>query len=59
MRKGVRKGVKKGVRMGIRQGEDKMGRLMKILLDEKRYMDASRITQDLAYRSELYNTYGI
>ncbi len=59
MRDGMRKGVRKGVRKGIRQGEDKMGRLVKILLDENRYLDASRITQDLEYRRELYKVYGI
>ena len=55
----MRKGVQKGRRQGIRQGEDKMGRLVKILLDEKRYIEAARITQDLDYRRQMYEAYGI
>ena len=49
----------RAMRDGIKKGEDKMGRLVKILLDEERYNEASRITQDLDYRRQMYEAYGI
>ena len=40
------RGEKKGEKKGIKKGENRLGMLMKILLDNKRYADAKRASED-------------
>ena len=42
---------------GEKRGIDLMARLMKILLDEKRFDDAARASEDAAYRDRLMKEY--
>ena len=53
------KGEKKGEKKGIKKGENRLGMLMKILLDNKRYADAKRASEDETYREQLYKEFEI
>ena len=44
---------------GIKKGENRLGMLMKILLDNKRYADAKRASEDETYREQLYKEFKI
>ena len=46
------RGEKKGEKKGIKKGENRLGMLMKILLDNKRYADAKRASEDEIYREQ-------
>ena len=50
---------KRGVKKGIKKGENRLGMLMKILLDNKRYADAKRASEDETYREQLYKEFKI
>ena len=50
---------KKGEKKGIKKGENRLGMLMKILLDNKRYADAKRASEDETYREQLYKEFKI
>ena len=39
---------------GEKRGEDRLGTLMKILLDDERYADVKRASEDESYREQLY-----
>ena len=43
--RGEKRGEKKGEKKGIKKGENRLGMLMKILLDNKRYADAKRASE--------------
>ena len=53
------RGEKKGEKKGIKKGENRLGMLMKILLDNKRYADAKRASEDETYREQLYKEFEI
>ena len=53
------RGEKKGEKKGIKKGENRLGMLMKILLDNKRYADAKRASEDETYREQLYKEFKI
>ena len=53
------RGEKKGEKEGIKKGENRLGMLMKILLDDKRYADAKRASEDETYREQLYKEFEI
>ena len=53
------RGEKKGEKKGIKKGENRLGMLMKILLDDKRYADAKRASEDETYREQLYKEFEI
>ena len=53
------RGEKKGEKKGIKKGENRLGMLMKILLDDKRYADAKRASEDEKYREQLYKEFEI
>lgn len=53
------RGEKKGENKGIKKGENRLGMLMKILLDNKRYADAKRASEDETYREQLYKEFEI
>ena len=44
---------------GEKKGEDRLGTLMKILLDAERYADAKRASKDETYREQLYKEFKI
>lgn len=44
--KGEKRGEKKGEKKGIKKGENRLGMLMKMLLNDKRYADAERASED-------------
>ena len=59
-KKEAKKGAKKkGEKKGIKKGENRLGMLMKILLDNKRYADAKRASEDETYREQLYKEFEI
>ena len=45
-----REGLKEGIEQGIEQGEDKLSRLITILMEGNRSQDVVRATQDKQYR---------
>ena len=53
------RGEKKGEKKGIKKGENRLGMLMKILLDNKRYADVKRASEDETYREQLYKEFEI
>ena len=53
------RGEKRGEKKGIKKGENRLGMLMKILLDDKRYADAKRASEDEKYREQLYKEFEI
>ena len=58
-KRGEKRGEKKGEKKGIKKGENRLGMLMKILLDDKRYADAKRASEDEKYREQLYKEFEI
>lgn len=56
----VKKGAKrKAKKKGIKKGENRLGMLMKMLLNDKRYADAERASEDEKYREQLYKEFEI
>ena len=55
--KGEKRGEKKGEKKGIKKGENRLGMLMKMLLNDKRYADAERASEDEKYREQLYKEF--
>lgn len=56
----VKKGAKrKAKKKGIKKGENRLGMLMKMLLNDKRYADAERASEDEKYRERLYKEFEI
>ena len=53
------RGEKRGEKKGIKKGEDRLGTLIKILLDDERYADAKRASEDESYREQLYKEFEI
>lgn len=53
------RGEKKGEKKGIKKGKNRLGMLMKILLDNKRYADVKRASEDETYREQLYKEFEI
>ena len=53
------RGEKRGEKRGIKKGEDRLGTLIKILLDDERYADAKRASKDKTYREQLYKEFKI
>ena len=47
-------GRAEGLAEGLAKGEDKLARLMKRLLEQGRYDDASKVTSDVEFRNKLY-----
>ena len=59
-KKGAKKGAKnEAKKKGIKKGEDRLGTLIKILLDDERYADAKRASKDKTYREQLYKEFKI
>ena len=58
-KRGEKRGEKKGEKKGIKKGENRLGMLMKMLLNDKRYADAERASEDEKYRERLYKEFEI
>ena len=58
-KRGEKRGEKKGEKKGIKKGENRLGMLMKMLLNDKRYADAERASEDEKYREQLYKEFEI
>ena len=56
MKKEAKRKAKKN---GIKKGENRLGMLMKMLLNDKRYADAERASEDEKYREQLYKEFEI
>ena len=52
-------GEKIGRKHGERIGEERLGRLMTLLLGEERFKDAAAAAKSARVRSKLYKEYGI
>lgn len=50
-------GERRGAKRAEKQGEMRMGKLVKILLKNKRYADAEKASEDEEYREKLYKEY--
>lgn len=44
---------------GEKKGEVKIGKLVKVLLKEKRYSDIEKVTDDEEYREKMYKEFGM
>lgn len=44
---------------GEKKGEVKLGKLVKVLLKEKRYSDIEKVTDDEEYREKMYKEFGM
>lgn len=51
--------VKQSYKEGVADGEEKLGILVKLLIDHGKISDMERVTEDKAYRQRLYKEYGI
>ena len=47
----------RGEKKGEKKGENRLGLLMKMLLNDKRYADAERASEDEKYREQLYKEF--
>ena len=56
---GIGIGVGKGIKEGISLGENRLAKLVQTLLKEKKYEEASLVTEDIEERQRLYKLYGI
>ena len=51
--------IDKGREQGLKEGEGRFAELTKKLLQDKRYMDLEKSTDDSEYRQKLYEEYHI
>lgn len=51
--------VKQSYNEGLADGEEKLGLLVKLLINQGKISDMERVTEDKAYRQRLYKEYGI
>ena len=58
-RKVKKEAKRKAKKKGIKKGENRLGMLMKMLLNDKRYADAERASEDEKYREQLYKEFEI
>ena len=49
----------RGEKKGIKKGENRLGMLVKMLLNDKRYADAERASENEKYREQLYKEFEI
>ena len=54
-----RDGKAEGIAEGKAEGQESMGKLVNILLDDNRIDDIRRVSVDVAYRNELLKQYGL
>ena len=56
---GIREGIRQGIQQGIRQGEEKLGRLIQLLIQNSRSDEISRAVTDRQYQEALYQEFGL
>ncbi len=56
---GLDQGIREGIREGIRQGEEKLGRLIQLLIQNSRSDEIDRAVTDRQYQEELYQEFGL
>ena len=67
LERGLRQGIEQGIEQGLRQGMDqgmaegreKVNKLNRLLLKEKRYEELARSAEDGEYQKELFKKYHI
>ena len=55
----VKDGLDQGIREGIRQGEEKLGRLIQLLIQNSRSDEIDRAVTDRQYQEELYQEFNL
>ena len=58
-KEGVKEGIKQGREQGQHLANERWGKLMSLLLKEKRYDDAAKAAEDAEFRETLFKEYGI
>ena len=62
-KEGIKEGIEQGIKEGREQGQhlanERWGKLMSLLLREKRYDDAAKAAEDAVFREKLFKEYGI
>ena len=56
---GLDQGIREGIREGIRQGEEKLGRLIQLLIQNSRSDEIDRAVTDRQYQEELYQEFNL
>ena len=54
-----KEGIKEGREQGQHLANERWGKLMSLLLKEKRYDDAAKAAEDAEFRGNLFKEYGI
>ncbi len=55
----VKDGLDRGIQKGIRQGEEKLGRLIQLLIQNSRSDEIDRVVTDRQYQETLYREFGL
>ena len=58
-KEGIKEGIKQGREQGQHLANERWGKLMSLLLKEKRYDDAAKAAEDAEFRETLFKEYGI
>ena len=56
---GLDQGIREGIREGIRHGEEKLGRLIQLLIQNSRSDEIDRAVTDRQYQEELYQEFNL
>ena len=56
---GLNQGIREGLQQGIRQGEEKLGRLIQLLIQNSRSDEISRAVTDRQYQETLCQEFGL
>ena len=56
---GLDRGIREGFQKGLRQGEEKLGRLIQLLIRNSRSDEIDRAVSDRQYQEALYREFGL
>ena len=56
---GLDRGIHEGFQKGVRQGEEKLGRLIQLLIRNSRSDEIDRAVSDRQYQEALYQEFGL
>ena len=59
IREGIQRGIQEGFQKGLRQGEEKLGRLIQLLIRNSRSDEIDRAVTDRQYQEALYREFGL
>lgn len=59
LRQGIEQGLRQGMDQGMAEGREKVNKLNRLLLKEKRYEELARSAEDGEYQKELFEKYHI